>query len=229
MREYAIFSGKNSLMSRSRRHMINISINGSYSLEVVNLGDSLRSSEIFITALCEAHSWSVFILFEWDNVMTDTVQVVSCGQSRRFRTPWVCGCRIFLVLWLLNHAIEQVLECSLLCRRLWADMISWASRESHCLIAETVTIEFAVCTKSKIVCALRGAMRYLAYGYTCVIFIQSYRFARPMHRLNGISTNEVGKVLDRVYARVALLAFHETSVRAHRLRLRCVSLVHCHQ
>ena len=73
MREYAIFSSKNSFISRRCRRMVNVSINGSYPLEVVNLGDSLYSLEVLCSALCVAHGRSEFVLLESDDIVADTV------------------------------------------------------------------------------------------------------------------------------------------------------------
>ena len=89
-----------------------------------------------------------------------------------------------------------------------------------------MAIKFSVCAESKIVSALRGAMGHLAKWYTRVFFIQGNRFSRLVHRLQDISANEVGVVLDWVNARITLFTLHETSVGAHRLRLGCVSLMH---
>ena len=89
-----------------------------------------------------------------------------------------------------------------------------------------MAIEFSVRTESKIESALRGAMRHLAKRYTRVVFIQGNRFSRLVHRLDDISANEVGIILDWVNACVALFTLHETSVGAYRLRLGCVSLMH---
>ena len=89
-----------------------------------------------------------------------------------------------------------------------------------------MAIEFSVRAEPKIESALRGAMGHLAKWHTRVVFIQGNRFARLVHRLEDISANEVGVVLDWVNARIALFTLHETSVGAHRLRLGCVSLMH---
>ena len=73
MRKDAIFSGKNSFISRRCRRMVNVSINGSYPLEVVNLGDSLYSLEVLCSALCVAHGRSEFVFLESDDIVADTV------------------------------------------------------------------------------------------------------------------------------------------------------------
>ena len=73
MRKYAVFSGKNSLVSRRCGRMVNVSINGSYPLEVVNLSNSLYSLEILCSALCVAHSRSEFVLLESDDIVADAV------------------------------------------------------------------------------------------------------------------------------------------------------------
>ena len=53
--------------------MVNVSINGSYPLEVVNLSNSLYSLEILCSALCVAHSRSEFVLLESDDIVADAV------------------------------------------------------------------------------------------------------------------------------------------------------------
>ena len=73
MRKNAIFSGKNSLISRRCRRMVNVSIDGSYPLEVVNLSNSLYSLEVLCSALCEAHRGSEFVFLERDDIVAHAV------------------------------------------------------------------------------------------------------------------------------------------------------------
>ena len=97
MRENAIFLCKDSFILSGCSNMINVSINGSYALEVVDFGNSFGSSEIFRAALGIAHGRSVLVLLVRDNVMANTVQVVCCGESGCLGAPWVRCCRILFV------------------------------------------------------------------------------------------------------------------------------------
>ena len=106
-------------------------------------------------------------------------------------------------------------------------MICGAAREGLCLVTDTLSIEFAFIRKTKIESAFGCAEWDLSSGYGCVIFFQSDSAACLVHSLDCISPNKMSIVLDWINACVALLSIHETFVRADRLRLGCVSFVHC--
>ena len=53
-----------------------------------------------------------------DDIVSHAVTVIDRGDFRGFRGPPVGRCRVLLVLGLLDHAVEQVLEGALLRRRL---------------------------------------------------------------------------------------------------------------
>ena len=106
MSEDAIFPCKYSLIASLGHSVVNISVDCGKSLEVIDLGDTLGPSEVFITALSETHGRSEFVLFVRDNVVANAVQVVCRSESGGFGTPWIGRCGILLVFGLLDHAIK---------------------------------------------------------------------------------------------------------------------------
>ena len=98
MRENAIFLCKDPLILRSRCDVINVAIDGSDALKVIDLGNAFRASEIFRAALGVAHGRRVLVLLVRDNVMANAVQVVSGRESGRFGAPGVRCRRILLIL-----------------------------------------------------------------------------------------------------------------------------------
>ena len=62
MSEDAIFSCKYSFIASLCVRVVNISVHSGDALEVIDLGDTLGPSEIFITALSETHGRSEFVL-----------------------------------------------------------------------------------------------------------------------------------------------------------------------
>ena len=225
MRENSILSRKNSFILSSGCDMINVSINGSYSLEIVNFCDAFRPLEVFRASLSVAHSWRVLVLLVGDNVVANAVEVVCGGECGGFGAPRVRRRRVLLVFGLLDHAIEQVLEGSLLRRRLRADMVCRAPGEGLRLVAETLAVQLAVGVQSEVEGALGGAVGHFALRHAREVLLQRDGPASLVHRLNGISPDKVGEVLDWVDACVALFTLHEATVGPHGFRLRCVSLV----
>ena len=62
MSEDAIFSCKYAFIACLGVRVVNISVYSGDALEVIDLGDTLGPSEVFITALSETHGRSEFVL-----------------------------------------------------------------------------------------------------------------------------------------------------------------------
>lgn len=88
-----------------------------------------------------------FISLVTDNVVGDTAAVVHCLRLRSTveRDPWVVWLIVYVILFLSNHLIENVLKWSFHSRRNRADVVSRVPpcvlcKTIHCCSIETTTI-----------------------------------------------------------------------------------------
>ena len=150
MCEDAILPRENFLVASFRRDVIHVSVHSCKPLEVVNLRNSFRPLEAFRHSLSVTHRWSELVFFMGDNIVPDTVQIVCRRERRCLGRPRIRRRRVLLVLRLLDHAVEQVLEGALLCRWLRANVVRRAPRERLRLVAKALPVEPSISCQAEI-------------------------------------------------------------------------------
>ena len=144
----AIFASENAFIARHSLSVIDVTVYSRGPAKIINLSDALNSLKLLVHFLSEGNGCCMLVLLKGNDVMADTIEVVIGSDCRGLWRPRISCLSVLLILRPLDHPIKQVLEGSFSIWRLRTDMVGWASWETHCPIADTVSVELAVGVQS---------------------------------------------------------------------------------
>lgn len=89
MREDAILPCEHVLSCVDGRLVVNVAIDCCRALQIIDLRDTLYSVETLGESFSVADSWREIVGFMGDDIVSDAVTVIDCGDGGGFGTPRV--------------------------------------------------------------------------------------------------------------------------------------------